>query len=737
MTSAGAQAPDGFSRKPSISGDGRYVVFETSATLVTAGRLPFRTDICVHDRLRRVTRRINISTSGAVSNDSATNPAISQNGQYVAFQSRASNLSGGDVNNVSDIFVHNRDTDFDGVMDEAGAFSTTRISDNPSGVSIQGNGDSTDPSISGDGRYVVFASLADNLDTDPFDTNGESDIFIYDRSFNSMRRVTVWPNGLEFIGPSRKPKISANGAKVVFLTSGLNQNPPPVIGTVIAPIDDGKVTTGTIPDPGTGGSEPDVDPPATNENDQDPVVSGDGSDTGSTGTPTPGSGNPDSTGQTDGVDDEEGPEAVPYIASMTPASGLTTGGNLVDIYGGNFFGGGGSIVRWGNVDIVPDLVNGGHLRVSAPAAAAGIVSVRVRNGGLETDPVSYTYTNAVSAPTITNLAPSTGFVTETPDPPVTISGTGFVNGATVRFGETPSASVTFVSANQLNVTAPDVLVAGPVSVVVTNPDGGSAASPAPFVYANVPALPNITSVIPQNGLATGGTSITLVGAGFQPGSTVTVGGVPATDVQVLSSATIMATTPAGVVGSQAVRVTTPAALSAESSFTYEPLVAAILSCDTSNDADGDLVNDDWEEQFGMSPARPERRRARLGRGRPDECPGVPGPDPSARPLYAVPCRGRHRVVLLHARRGRQPRADAGAGALPLRHAPGHHRAAVPRDLRPRRAGRSTSRRSPGSPRRTCPPSSSRTPKWSSTGRCGGTTSHGPAPTPRPRSRRRR
>jgi Tol biopolymer transport system component len=606
VTSARGQAPDGFSRKPSISGDGRYIVFETSATLVTAGRVPFRTDICVHDRLTRVTRRINISSSGAVSNDSATNPAISQNGQYVAFQSRASNLSGGDVNNFSDIFVHNRDTDFDGVMDEAGAFSTTRISDNPSGVSIQGNGHSTDPSISGDGRYVVFASLADNLDDDPFDTNNESDIFIYDLWVNSMRRVTVWPNGLEFIGPSRKPKISANGSRVVFLTSGLNQAPPPLPPNFFATIDDGKVSTGTIPDPGNAGSEPNVDPPDPNENDDDPVVSGDGSDTGSTGTPTPGSGNPDSTGQMNGVDDEdeEGPEAVPYIASISPASGLTSGGNLVDIYGGNFFGGGGSIVRWGNADLVPQFVNGGHLRVAAPAAAVGIVSVRVRNGGLETDPVSYTYTNAVSAPTITSLAPPTGPVTRTPDLPVTINGTGFVNGATVRFGETPSTSVTFVGANELSVTAPDVLVSGPVSVVVTNPDGGTAVSPAPFVYTDAPAAPSITSVTPQSGLVTGGTSITLIGTGFQAGSAVTVGGVPATDVQVLSSATIMATTPAGVAGSQAVRVTTPAAQSADSSFTYEPIVAAVLSCDTSDDGDGDLVNDDWEEQFGLSPLDP-------------------------------------------------------------------------------------------------------------------------------------
>src|SRR5207249_4673670 len=117
------------------------------------------------------TERVSVASGGAQGNAASgwsfvgTGPAISADGRYVAFDSLASNLVGGDTNGFADIFVHDR---------LSGA--TERVSVDSSGA--QGNGSSGyfyRPSISADGRYVAFPSLASNLV--PGDTNGTWDTF--------------------------------------------------------------------------------------------------------------------------------------------------------------------------------------------------------------------------------------------------------------------------------------------------------------------------------------------------------------------------------------------------------------------------------------------------------------------------------------------------------------------------------------------------------------------------------
>ena len=89
----GVEALHGFSRNPSISGNGRWVAFETAATNLVAGDTNGRLDICVHDRLLGRTVRVNVATSGGQALDGdSLRPAISLDGRYVAFDSAASNL---------------------------------------------------------------------------------------------------------------------------------------------------------------------------------------------------------------------------------------------------------------------------------------------------------------------------------------------------------------------------------------------------------------------------------------------------------------------------------------------------------------------------------------------------------------------------------------------------------------------------------------------------------------------
>src|SRR3990172_8326886 len=143
VNSSGEQG-NPYSYRPSISADGRYVVFESGASNLVSGDTNGTWDIFVHDRQTRVTKRVSVNSSGGQANDWSSSPSLSSDGRYVAFISNASNLILGDTNGVVDIFVHDQQT---GV--------TERVSVDTNG--IQGNGYSSSyydrPSISFDGRY--------------------------------------------------------------------------------------------------------------------------------------------------------------------------------------------------------------------------------------------------------------------------------------------------------------------------------------------------------------------------------------------------------------------------------------------------------------------------------------------------------------------------------------------------------------------------------------------------------
>jgi Tol biopolymer transport system component len=171
---------NGDSSSASISSDGRYVAFESLSTNLVAGGTNGNVHIFVRDLVARTTTLVSVSSTDVQGNNDSSSASISSDGRYVAFESDADNLVASDNGLYSDVFVHDRDTDGDGLYDEPGEVSTTRVSVNLAGV--QGNGDSTAPSISPDGKSVTFQSDADNLvagDT-PFFLGGFRDIFVDD-----------------------------------------------------------------------------------------------------------------------------------------------------------------------------------------------------------------------------------------------------------------------------------------------------------------------------------------------------------------------------------------------------------------------------------------------------------------------------------------------------------------------------------------------------------------------------
>ncbi len=198
----------GTSQFPDISGDGRYVAFHSFATNLVGGDTNALGDIFVYDRQLDTIERVSVDGSGnQATGGTSRYPSLSEAGRYVAFQSDASNLVGGDTNGTSDVFVYDRQLD-----------TIERVS--VDGFGNQATGDSIEASISADGRYVAFQSDAPNLVAG--DGNLVTDIFVYDRQTDTIERVSVASGGTEANGNSELPSISADGRYVAFESDATN-----------------------------------------------------------------------------------------------------------------------------------------------------------------------------------------------------------------------------------------------------------------------------------------------------------------------------------------------------------------------------------------------------------------------------------------------------------------------------------------------------------------------------------
>jgi hypothetical protein len=172
------------------SNDGRYVVFDSSATDLVLGDTNALSDIFEYDRIARVLTRVSVSSEGlqgiGVTGDphdpnnpvpaGSEFPAISASGRFVAFYSDDVNLVVGDTNAANDVFVHDLVTK-----------KTERVSVATGGAQANAaSGGSV--TMSGDGRYVAFVSAATNLVAN--DSNGLTDVFVHDRKTNVTKKVS-------------------------------------------------------------------------------------------------------------------------------------------------------------------------------------------------------------------------------------------------------------------------------------------------------------------------------------------------------------------------------------------------------------------------------------------------------------------------------------------------------------------------------------------------------------------
>jgi Tol biopolymer transport system component len=202
---------NGSSSDPFISGDGRFVVFESSASNLVPNDTNGETDIFVRDRQNGTTSRVSVNTSEVQGNAGSYSARITPDGRYVTFESFSSNLTGGvDDNHVADVFVRDRQIGF-----------TARVS--VSSSENQGNGFSSDPTISADGRYVAFESAASNFA--PNDGNAHVDVFIRDRINGTTHAASVSPGGAIGNAGSENPWFSADGRYLAFASNSSNLVP--------------------------------------------------------------------------------------------------------------------------------------------------------------------------------------------------------------------------------------------------------------------------------------------------------------------------------------------------------------------------------------------------------------------------------------------------------------------------------------------------------------------------------
>ena len=196
----------GASSNPSMSADGRFVAFVSLSSNLVAS--VSGQQIYVRDRQTGQTTVVSKSSAGIVGGGTSSAPAISADGRYVAFVSTSWNLVGG-VNGTQ-VYLHDRELGL-----------TTLISKDNSGTPVHGDGASSSPTISSNGRFVAFASLSTNLGA----AGGNQQIYIHDRltgvngttSLVSKDSVPTAGNG-----NSSAPSVSGDGRFVAFVSGATN-----------------------------------------------------------------------------------------------------------------------------------------------------------------------------------------------------------------------------------------------------------------------------------------------------------------------------------------------------------------------------------------------------------------------------------------------------------------------------------------------------------------------------------
>jgi uncharacterized protein YegL len=295
---------------------------------------------------------------------------------------------------------------------------------------------------------------------------------------------------------------------------------------------------------------------------------------------------------------------APQLKSITPDSGLVTGGELVILEGSNFTEN--MKISFGNMETVVNyFYSPTKVRVKVPATlVAGAVDVSVTLPDAQTATLinGYTYLELPPppAPEIIKVSPNSGNLSG--GELVYIDGKNFVNGLKVYFGEKEAAMSTFYSDIRFRVVAPESLDAGVVNVKIVNPDGQETILTDGYTYLAPPPppAPELTAISPNTGLASGGEVIYIDGKNIDSKATIMFG-LKSTDINYYYSSDrirVIAPNSDGYIGSVDITVTNPdgQTFTLPQSYTYTLVVPKITNITPNNGAliGGELVYIDGE-----------------------------------------------------------------------------------------------------------------------------------------------
>ena len=244
--------------------------------------------------------------------------------------------------------------------------------------------------------------------------------------------------------------------------------------------------------------------------------------------------------------------AAPSVTSVSPTSGVDTGGTTVTISGSGFTGA--TAVMFGSDSEIFTVNSDTEITATTTSAEDGNgtvdVTVTTPDGTSPVTPADeFTF---VSAPTVTAVSPDVGPVAG--GTTVTITGTGFTGATKVLFGQTAATSFTVDSDTQVTATAPAAPAGGAQILVITPIGSNSNSIPVTYVYEPAPV---VQSFDPATGSTAGGTRVSINGTGFTGATAVSFGSTPATSFTVLEDSLIFATAPAHSPGAVPITVTTP------------------------------------------------------------------------------------------------------------------------------------------------------------------------------------
>jgi Tol biopolymer transport system component len=181
--------------------DGRHFGFTAGASNLAPNDGNGNTDVFVRDTVAKTTTMVSVTPAGASGNATSVVEGLSSDGRYVAFDSLSSNIVAGDTNAVADVFVRDMTTGL-----------TTRASVGSTGQQL--STESTDADLSATGRYLAFVTRSSGVV--PGVGNGATQVYLRDLTTGAVTLVSRTSTGAPGAGEARAPSVSADGKTVVF-----------------------------------------------------------------------------------------------------------------------------------------------------------------------------------------------------------------------------------------------------------------------------------------------------------------------------------------------------------------------------------------------------------------------------------------------------------------------------------------------------------------------------------------